>query len=175
MNKKGFVFDGLLALIIFIDFVFSYLLLGFVFSNINSNIISGLNDTDLMTNASLTDVEYIIDNVDKVSNIDYIIILVLLGIFMSLLVSYYYIRSNVILVIIGLFSLFVVIFVAIMFSDFFEEFLVGSDNEFSDYVDNNHDLITWIMDYLPIIFLVLLIIVIIVLYSWSQWSGGYIG
>lgn len=174
MNKKGFFLDGTFLIFIFIGFLFEYLIIGFVFDNINYNMRAAVNATDMVDNEAYVVIDTMLDEVDEVMVMDWIVVFGLFGMFLALIISLYYIRSSPLFVIIGIISAILLVFLAILFKDTFFEFF-SNDNIFSDYISENHELIVEVMNYFPVIILIFCIIIIILLYSWSGVGGGYVG
>lgn len=173
MNKKGFVLDGTFLIFIFIGFVLEFLIIGFVFSNINYNMRAAVNATNMVDNDSYVVIDSMLGKVEDVMVMDWVLVFGLFGMFLAIIMSLYYIRSSPLFAIIGIISAILLVFLAILFKDFFVEFF-SNDNIFSDYINDNHELIVEVMNYFPVIILIFCIIIIILLYSWSGVGGGYV-
>ena len=173
MNKKGFIADGLLYLISFFVIAFIFLIVGFVSSTMNTGLINALNETEITSEFVTANDSHVInvtDGADNFFNADFLILLLLVGLFIYLVVSFFYIGSNPIFFIVGFIVLIIMIIFSIFFTDFFDG-VTSVDNDFSTYVNDDHSLIVNIMSILPIIILVFLAIVLIVMYAKN--SGGY--
>lgn len=171
MNKKAFVDDGLLFLILFLVVAFVFLITGFINDGINTELISVLNNSAVLNN-TVADITEVTDGTDTFFNADYLILLFFVGLCIFLIVSFYYIPSNPIFFIIGL----VVLVILIIFSLFFKDFWVALtelDNDFSDSL-SDHALIDNIFIWLPVSLLVLVCIILVVLYAKNQ-QGSFGG
>ena len=124
MNKKGFLLDGVFLIFIFISFLLEFLIIGFVFSNINSNMLLAINATNMVDNDSYAAMDDMLGHVDNVMTMDWVVVFGLFGLFLALIISLYYVRSNPLFAIIGIISTLLLVFLAIIFKDLFVNKLI---------------------------------------------------
>jgi hypothetical protein len=165
MNKKAFIDDGLLFLILFMVVAFIFLIVGYINSVVNTSLVTAMNDSDTLR-PFINETLPVINNTNAFFNADFLILLFFAGLCIFLIMSFFYLPSNPIFFIIGI----IVLIILVIFSMFFKDFwisLTQADNDFSRSIVD-HDIINNIFIYLPVIILILICIVLVVLYAKNQ-------